>query len=188
MFNQPSDTVDLDLPPVLRDDVDQEVALLKLQGKTPRRSFIARRMSHQPAIFGDDVPVGATPLWAGEPLPDPAVTDQLIDWAFTQSEAIASATFDFLEYPTDEGLEELLVVLQGEGFELFTMKAPKERSLTQTVLSLLRSGPLPVEELYRVIRETYSSARPEAAVRQVLRRLSRAGTITLEADIVTLLS
>lgn len=181
----PELTQDLDLPPVEADDIDQEAALLRLQGKKPKRSFIAKRLAHREAIFGE-VPMGATPLWDQDPIPDPKVTETLIDWAFTQSEAVAAATFDFLDYPTDEGLEELLVFLGNEGIQVFELSVPKERSLTQMVLDTLQAHPTSIDELNRLARQFYPSARPEAAVRQVIRRLSRSGRLSIADNTIAL--
>lgn len=171
----------LDLPAVETDDIEQEMALLRLQGKNPRKDFVAKRLAHGEAIF-DEVPMNATLMWNEDPLPDPNVTEALIDWAFTQSEAVADATFDFLDDPTTEGLNELLVFLGQEKVQVFEMELPRERSLTQLITDHL---PTTLEDLNGLARSLYPSARPEAAVRQVLRRLNRTGQITITNEYIT---
>jgi hypothetical protein len=178
----------VDLIRVSKEDIDQEVALLKLEGKTNvSRSIIYRRLSRAESIF-DEVPVGATLLWQDQPITDPHVTETLVDWAMHQTSSIAEVIFDFLESPTEDQVDAVLEKLHSLGAVLEASKpAPKEIPLTQIVLEALSIRPHYKEELYALARSIQPSQRPEAAIRQMLRRLKRQGVVNVEGDLVFLL-
>lgn len=175
-----------DLSRVSKDDIEQEAALLRLMGKTPNKALIYKRLSRQEAIF-DEVPVGASLLWDDDPHTDPAVTEALVDWALQQTDAVAGLIFEFLEEPTDEAMAEVLKNLKAQGVEIFQPDTHKEKSLTQVILDLLKTRPHTIQELYDVSRSIQPSNRPEAAVRQILRRLTKHSQISIKGDLVKLI-
>jgi hypothetical protein len=178
-----------DLIRVSKEDIDQEVALLKLEGKhNVSRAIIYKRLSRSEAIF-DEVPMGASLLWQQSPLPDPVVTETLVDWAMHQTEKIAHVIFNFLESPTEDQVDEVIAQLRELGVTLEVAKPTlKEIPLTQIVLDALGSRPHTREELYELARSIQPSNRPEAAIRQMLRRLSRNGVIQMQGELVSLTS
>lgn len=161
------------------DDVNQEAALLRLQGKNPRLSLLRKRMSHEEDTF-DEVPFGSAPLWE-DPGYDQSVTDQLVEWALSQSLDIADRIFEFLEQPSDEDLPPLFKYLVRSGITLHQPKSSAQSS-AQILLSALRVRPHDPGELAQIIRSLYPSKRPEALVRQFLRRYQKSGILRVEED------
>lgn len=171
------ESYNLDLISVSSEDINQEVALLQLKGVAhPNRALIFRRLARAEATF-DEIPVGSSLLWSTDPIPEPEVTQQLIDWAFQQSEAVAEMIFDFLDEPTDERVAELVDSLTALGVPLASPASQrqkhKELSLTDLVLQALQRGPQPLDALYQLAHSLQPSKRPEAAIRQIIRRLTR---------------
>lgn len=171
-------TSGFDLPRVPREDVDQEAELLRLQGINPHKGLIYKRMAQGEAVF-DDVPMGASLLWSDDPYPDPEVTEQLVHWALQQSEEIAAVVFDFLDNPSDEAVDVTTKQLASLGIDVYKAKKRKPKALTQIILELLERKSYEVEELNEVARSLQPSSRPEAAVRQILRRLQAEKRITI---------
>jgi hypothetical protein len=165
------------------EDVKQEAALLRLQGKNPKLSLLRKRMDHQEGTF-DEVPFGASSLWE-DPGYDQSVTDRLVEWALSQSLDIADRIFEFLEAPSDEDLPPLFKYLVRSGITLYQPKSSTQSS-AQILLSALRVRPHDPDELVQIIRSLYPSKRPEALVRQFLRRYQKSGILRVVEDKVYL--
>lgn len=172
------------LPRVQSEDIEQEAALLILQGKTPSRTLIYKRLSRGDAIF-DEIPQGSTLLFSDNPVPDENVTRQLVEWALEQEERTQQLIFDFLDDPSDEALPGLLSQLDKQGVQLYSREIKREKSLTQVILDEITKAPRTIEELYELGRQVHVSRRPEAAVRQVLRRLTEQRILSLEKGLYT---
>lgn len=166
-----------------QDDLQQQAELLRLEGKTPNMGILRKRMLHQEETF-DDVPFGAQGLWE-EPGYDHSVTEKLVDWALAQSLEIADRIFEFLEEPTEEDLPKLISFLGKSGVTIHKASAPKISSAS-ILLKALAIRPQEPEELVKIIRSLNPSKRPEALVRQFLRRYQKSGVIKVEADLVYL--
>jgi len=179
------ETSNLDLTPVDPQDVEQEAELLRLQGINPHKGIIWKRLAHKEAIY-DEIPSGASLLWSDEPYPDPLVTEELVKWAMGQSEAISEVIFNFLESPSDEGVDEVTQQLKSLGVDLFSREVKKEKSLTQIILELLEKKAYSLVELYEIGRALQPSNRPEAAVRQIMRRLTREDRVKLMGELFML--
>jgi len=170
------------LPPAIEDaDVNQEAELLRLMGKRPNKAIIRAKLSYKhrrELLFSDDAkdaqPAFLTPIISAD------VFEAITDWALAQNTLIAERIFDFLEDPSEDLLKDLLKQLRQAGLVQEVAKAPKtstNNSLTQLVLRSLSTGAQPIEELYELARVSINSQRPEAALRQLLRRLVRSGQI-----------
>lgn len=177
----------LDLPPVSSDDLEQEAALLRLQGvQNPSKRLIHKRLSRAEGIFSE-IPLGSAPLWSEEPVPDRNVTEALVDWALQQSDEISDIVFNFLDHPEDQDLDEVIASLKTLGVEIYSFKRKKQstpRSLTQIIIAELKKHPQTTQALYELARNIQPTRRPEAAVRQILRRLDKSGEVTVSGDLV----
>jgi len=100
-----------------------------------------------------------------------AALDSLIEWASQQADLVRLAVVEYLEEPDDEHLEAVL--------DLVDEKAPtSERKKEASLASLIeRALPATMEELYVLGRRQHRSNRPEAAVRQTIRSLTRRGRV-----------
>lgn len=164
----------LTVPPLYRDDILQEAELLKLEGKTPSLRLLRKRAeAYEALLFADYLPSGATEIiWEGPQLPDFEVVEAIVNWAMEQAEATREKVLTFLEDPTEEGLKTLLPQIQ--------LQAPqkiKGGSLAQAILRLLSTRPHTKQELYEYARSEHQAKRPEATIRQLVRRLTREGKI-----------
>jgi hypothetical protein len=167
-------------PTVLREDLDQEIELLKLEGvKNPKRSLIYKRMLHKEQIF-DEIPEGVIVQTLIDPTPesDPEVIERLVEFALDQEIELQTVILDFLDNPSEQSLQETLQKMSLLGFELFELpEIPKPKTLTQIISETLSKGALTLDELYGLARSLHPSKRPEAAVRTVLRKLLAQGVI-----------
>jgi hypothetical protein len=168
---------------MFNEDLAQEAELLRLQGITPNMSLLRKRMLHQEDTF-DDIPLGSSSLWE-EPGYDYSVTERLVEWALTQSLEIADRIFEFLEEPLEEELPKVLKFLSNSGIPIY--KAEKtSMSSAQILLKALEVRPLLPEELTQIVRGLNPSKRPEALVRQFIRRYQKSGIIKVDEGIVYL--
>lgn len=159
------------------EDLKQEAELLRLQGITPRMSLLRKRMLHQEETF-DEVPFGSSSLWE-EPGYDQSVTEKLVTWALSQSLDIADRILLFLEQPEEQELPSLFRFLRKAGVTLHESK-PTTQSSSQILLSALKVRPHDPDELVQIVRSLNPSKRPEALVRQFLRRYQKSGIIKVE--------
>lgn len=165
------------------DDLKQEAALLRLQGKTPNMGLLKKRMAHEMDTF-DEMPMGASLIF-DEPEYDFSVTEQLVSWALDQSLEIADHVFEFLEDPSDEDLPPLLNFLKKAGVQIHQVKKQTQSS-AQVLINALKVRPHDPGELVQIIQSINPSKRPEALVRQFIRRYQRSGQIEVIEDLVYL--
>lgn len=169
-------------------DLHQEAELLRLQGVTPNMSILRRKMSRSDAsLFGDDLPITATPIdWEVSPIPSQETLLAIAEWAIDQDDEVQGILFPFLEEPTQMGLDYVLG-------ELERMKViPKQRkhkgarsvSLASVIFSFIEDAGRPVrpEELFDLARGFRLARRPEATVRQILRRYTAEGKLEVHPD------
>lgn len=154
---------------VEKEDVDQEMALLKLQGITASRHIVMMKlMQKSEALFQGDPGAIAQPI-ISRTLPPSEVVQMLINWAVHQNQEISRAVLDFLEEPNDDELETLVSLLQSAGLAR-KVKPSSNGRLSDTLTAYLLKKPSTKEELYEYTRTIHQATRPEAAVRQYLRR------------------
>lgn len=175
-------------PLFTQEDLEQEVALRKLEGvEFPNRSLIMKELNYGKSgraltyeelpefvsfesAFSDGTPDG---LDIGE-------TERLINWALEHD--ILDKVDEFLESPTEEMLEELMSFL----VELGLVDEPPKPNFSikrkhQTPALILKNLPATKEELYEMARTILTTtARPEATIRQALRRMTKQNRIKLE--------
>lgn len=186
------DQIILVTPVVTKEDIDQEMELLRLQGKNPSRAVVYRKFSRFEGLLFDsigtpDIP-GAEPVpWAGDPIPSLEVMTQLVGWALEQSIQIQQAVLSFLEGRSNEKetLDQLISLGVISRSNRRYMKATRDFSYTMTDVILKKfeeNGEVDIYDLYQSAREFLSSKRPEAAVRQIVRRLIRLGVISKVGD------
>jgi len=186
-MSESSELIRPTMPVVSSEDVDQEVALLQLQGHPKvSRSIVYRRLQGQSREYlvgllrGEDDEALSSNYRQVEPPPDPLppteVLHKLFRWTFQQPEELQQAVFDFLDGHLT--FEEVVAKLRELGFSfpsLAPTTQPKAASLAEV---LLRSAPLSHEDALQIARNLHPSKRPEAAARQALRRLVRNGSLT----------
>lgn len=165
------------------EDLQQEAQLLRLQGITPNLSLLRKRMAHEMDTF-DELPFGAAPIF-DEPGYDYSVTEQLVTWALEQSIEISDRVLEFLEDPSEEELPDLLSYLKDSGVKIHKVKK-NTQSASQVLLRALKVRPHDPGELVEIIRSINPSRRPEALVRQFLRRYQKLGYIDVIEDRVYL--
>ena len=176
---QDEDIIILVTPTIYKEDLDQEVELLKLLGKTPNRSIIIKKMLRYEAYLTDfQSPVAwDTTPWSQSSDVSLESIQQITEWALTQSDQITVLIFEFLD-----GTVELSTVLKTLKASGLVSRIAKEYyyesrvTLTDQMLDRLQS-PATIEELYSLARNFLDSKRPEAAVRQILRRFISKGII-----------
>jgi hypothetical protein len=174
-------------PTALEEDIKQEAELLKLRGKTPSLRILRKKFNRFEALLAgmdEDLKGAEPPPWDLAPMPPQEVIDQLIDWAMNQSEVISMIIFDFLEEPSDESLTTTISILKENGVDLFTKKVVR-KSLTTIIIEAINQEPRDIYDLYELARKELQSERPEAAVRQILRRLQRAGQVIRTGNIIS---
>lgn len=170
----------LDLPGIDHQDVLQEAELLRLQGKIPNLRIIRKRLSRGVLIY-DQPPEDAQPFQ--ESSYDPEVTDALIDWALQQTEKIQERIFLFLEEPKHEAVPSLLIFLRRQNIPLNLVDSAPTGSLSKLLMRTLQK-PQTLETLYEIARSSHTAERPEAAVRQFIRRAKKEGKILEEQGLL----
>lgn len=165
------DDTELLVPPIYQEDLQQEAALLKLMGKEPSMAILLKKHQTFQEYLFDQPAENAIPLSWGRVIPPEETLEQLILWAMDQSEKVQQLVFQLLEHPNEKTLKFVMKKLTLEGVILHEAEPVKELSFTQMVLNLLEKDPRSLEDLYEFARNTITSRRPEAAVRQIIRRL-----------------
>ena len=169
-------------------DVNQEAELMKLEGKTPHRGIIKKRLVHDSSsmlTFFHRLPATARPIQTEvEPLSE---EDYIFLVEYLHSLPISTTTVtEFLENPEDEDkLDLLLQELYNIG--VLTSKdwkdsKIKKKSLKIIILEKIRErGEMSLEELFQFGSSIHVSKRPTQAVRISLRRLLQSKDI-IEKD------
>lgn len=163
-------------PRVDAEDVKQEMDLRRWQGLRASRRVIEQRMIAEtgmtPLYVGEN---GSSPWDAGDAIPSPMAVQRIVDWALSQTGDIQSLIWKFLDAPSQK-LEPTLHALRARGVIHETRKERAEREVTLGSL-LLRALPATFDQLVSVVQHTQSSKRPQATVRQFIRRNERRGMI-----------
>lgn len=163
-------------PRVDAEDVRQEVDLRKWQGLRVSRRVIEQRMTAETGMIPLYVGEGGSSPWDdGEAIPSPMTVQRLVEWALTQTGEIQSLIWVFLDSPSKR-LEPTIHALRASGAIAETSQERVERKVTLGNL-LLRSLPATFEQLVAVVQRNQSSKRPQATVRQFIRRNERRGMI-----------
>src|SRR6185369_17826584 len=162
--------------------VNQEAALWEWQhpGQRANRQLIRKSLENKvPEVtYSGDVTAVASSLPVGLNLPDAKVIEALVKWSLEQSEVVKAAMFQFLVQPEDR-LEETIAFLMSA--EIITKVAPVVAEKTGFIDALVK-----LFESRRVIaradlmvwaRTIHQAKRPEATLRQALRRLLSQGKI-----------
>jgi hypothetical protein len=167
-----------------RDDIEQEAAIFEWQtGKRANRALIARNLANdEPAsTFAGDPSAIASPLPVGMAIPDPKVINQLVEWSLAQSVKIREAILEFLEEPGDDSLNSTLALLIDEGIiaAITPEKPVKKAGFIDALMRLLQTDHRDYSstELYDWARTVHLAKRPEATVRQAMRRLIEQGKV-----------
>lgn len=168
---------------VEREDINQEAELLRLSGITPNKRIIRARLAGQSReLLCNFAPEEATPLGylTQRPIPPTEVFEQLIDWTLAQTEDIQAALFNFFEDP-EENIDQTLQFLQDAAIiDRISLDTPKTTSLAEIMRAAL---PATKESLSTLIRQVSpTTERPEATVRQFLRRGTQHGTLAITSD------
>lgn len=159
------------------EDLQQEAALLRLEGIKPSMTLLRKKAKiYTEYLFSGDVPL-ATPLFRS-PTPPLDVIEALILWASQQDPEVNRLIINFLDDPGEEVLNQTLKELSRRGLlAKSTMPTTCEMSLSKLIFEFLET-PREIEEIYEFVRSIgHVSKRPEAAVRQILRRFVQKGDV-----------
>lgn len=166
-------------PRIDSEDVKQECDLRQWQGLRTSQRVVERRMAAQtgmvPLYMGES---GSSP-WGEEEVPSPAVVTRLMDWALTQTTEVQALIWQFLDSPSRR-LQPTIVALREQGIIQERPRTDRHVSLGSL---LLRSLPATFEELVEVVQSNHSAKRPQATVRQFIRRSTRTGMIREEQGV-----
>lgn len=197
MLNQENQDIFL-LPHISKDDIDQEIELLKLETGIERvsRSIIIKKLRKQEraVLSSFDMEIDFTPLWqeSSFTVAQLQAIEQILDWASHQNDLIQAEVFRFLDEPSHDNLREIINLLVDNGIinrtsrrRAVKVKQQHRRSfsLTQLIIKALKTRSYMIDDLYELARQNSSAERPEAAVRQTLRRLVRKGYVIQTGDI-----
>jgi hypothetical protein len=165
------------------DDVNQEAELLKLQGIVPNKRIIRQRLALQaPELLFNLGPDEAEPIYHQHPTPSLETMEQLIDWTLQQAGPVQEQLFRFLDDPEAQ-IDETLRFL--EQHEVIRPIRPSEDVRIPLAEIMRNSLPRSRGELATLIKEVSpSTRRPEATVRQFLRRGLNQGTLRIIDDVV----
>lgn len=171
-------------PTVDEDDVEQEAALLRLMGKTPSKALIRKKLQvYGAALFSGELPFASampgTSVGDYSSYPSEEVVQVLGDWARTQPKGLAMAVMSFIEDPSEEQLQDILRLIRKTPEAKQYRQAQGNNSFSAMLKNFILTGKgsRSIEELYEYARTVHSAKRPEATVRQALRRLIREGII-----------
>ncbi len=165
-----------------KEDIEQEVAIRTWLGlKTSRRILWLKARRYREVLL-DDFPSISIPVFHYE---DHSTADREIlrEWAMTQPQALRDMTLKFLESPDDLQADAIINLLPNRLKEKKGSIRHRERktSLTDLILNSLKNSEQTKDDLYNMARSfLISSRRPEAAVRQTLRVLTRKGVISVD--------
>jgi hypothetical protein len=189
-FFRDTDFPTISIPGIDPQDIEQEAELLRLEGKTPNKSIIKKRLQgDNPDLTYDFTEElnGSKPNWRTYN-PDPDAIKQLAKWALRQSDEIRDEIFEFIDNPTDKRVDEIikklidLSILSEAALEEHRSTLRHKGSIADMLLrELSATGPRTEEELYS-LEATIQSKRPRAAIRQTLRRLVKTEKVKLEND------
>lgn len=172
----------LQLAAVTKEDIDQEAALLRLQGITPNKRIIRSRLLGQSRhLLYNTAPEDATPLayLVQTPTASDEAIERLIDWTLQQVAPVQEMLWRFITNPETE-LEATLVFLQEHQLASTTRTPSTAVSISQILRDAL---PATKEELYTLVRAlSPETERPEATVRQWLRRNLAKGALHVKED------
>lgn len=158
-------------------DVNQEAELLKLEGITPHRGLIKKRLIHASGMLSyfHDLPDTATAIQISpEPLSE-LDYNLLVQYLYSLP-IPADIVSEFLDNPDDEATLDILLT------ELYAVSSltpkhwkeskPKYKSLKIILLETIQErGKMSLEELFQFGSSIHVSKRPTQAVRISLRRL-----------------
>ena len=165
-----------------RDDIDQEMALLRLMGLKPNRRIVTAKLSlNAEALFQGD-PGNIASTIVNRSLPPVEVVQRLIEWSIDQSDDIGKLILDFLAEPDDDRLDEVIDQLKSTGIIRGKVVSSGRGLLSETLTIYLSERPRSKDELYEYARVIHSAKRPEAAVRQYLRRALKQGQLRLSSE------
>jgi hypothetical protein len=192
---QDDEFVDLIRPEVDPQDINQEMELQRLEklarGQEPhiRRDLITAKLSYSRELLHDgNLYVDAEQLGDDGSTPPFEVVDQLVAWSIEQSAAIQEQMFRFFEQPEVEFENTLKLLHKKKLLSKPTRVITQEREslaalIERTLENAAREGKRIVKaDLYEMARASHISRRPEAAVRQSLRRYISSGWLTEEPD------
>lgn len=190
---QDRDTLTWGLPNVDAQDIAQEMALLVLLGKVPSKALIRRRLQGQARelLVGTLRDSDSADLLEGKisgllfcpPSPNLGAIEDLVLWALGRDSKVQDLVFSTLSGSLSpekalEGLKSLGALAPAQPGAPATRSPCFSSAGSGTLTALiLRSLPATKESLYSLAIREHTAKRPEAAVRQILRRLSRNGTL-----------
>lgn len=160
------------------DDINQEAAIREWLGLPTSKAILRLKLQPTEPVF-PSLPEGGEYHIPGERLINFRAMEQLVDWALDQAAEIQVIIWKFLAAP-EVSLEDTLLELKALGVIESTKVKGMKGNLTDLVR---RSIPASKEELLELLqRESPSTRRPAATLRQILRRLTAKGEVVVTAD------
>jgi len=173
-----------------KDDLDQEVALLRLRGvERPNRKLILLHLISQSPDLHFSQDVTYTNPDAINPFAAPEVSESSIQELMSLARAfpeLSDSIYTFLDEPSDDNFNFCLKQAKRLGIVEEKSRAPVNRpsSMTDMVLALLVSkGCLDRETIIATLAPAHMSKRPAATVRTALRRLVSTGAVVKIASL-----
>jgi hypothetical protein len=171
---------DITLAATLTEDVNQEIWLLQQSGKNPRRDLVRKRLESRlvEGIFSD-IPDGIDvqlPWLDYRPISLESI-EFLVEWSLSQVKEVQQIIWNFLEDPEDQ-LQPTLELLMELGI-IEEIPQPKPQVTIKDLI--LKSLPATFDDLVQlVLMVSPNTRRPEATIRQFIRRHQRSGAIKLK--------
>jgi hypothetical protein len=159
-----------------KDDLRQHAELTYLlTGKRLRRPpsgiIYGRGMG-----YGLQPPDEAVPYWYRPNETNEEALGSVIEWMMEQEVDIQSATFDYLDNPSDASLQRILTLVNGVRTKVPSNPTGRGGGHTMAAL-LLRSLPATMDQLKELGRREHLAERPEAQIRQLIRRYTKENKI-----------
>lgn len=184
------------VPEVSAEDVEQEYQLLMLEyqnnplrgTETPSRDIIRKRLQGRmsESLVGE-VPIHAQAIDMGggdETQRRVEASIKLVEWSFSQEKEAQNIIIAFLEDPSEHMLTITINRLVRLGYidtVTYTPEAPA--SLADLLRRQLeQNGIMAFADLYEIARNQHVSKRPNAAVRQTLRRFESQGLLVRDLE------
>lgn len=167
-----------------QDDIEQEIALAKLEGiPNPSPFIILMRLKNQlqEELFGDWLPQTAEEILPAPTIMEGKDYEQLYSFLFSQdiSQDTVQAFMDNPDNP--ENLENLLEALyQAKVIKRVDWKRtkPKKKSVARFVYETIeKSGEITQRQLFQAVSKFHPVARPAQTVRIAVRRYLASGKI-----------
>lgn len=163
------------LPGPSSEDLEQEILIAKWEGRVKYRPPYTAKFGRELG-YGQRAPDNASPFFPPHEY-NPEAVETLLEWMFDQSDQIQVAVLAYLSDPSERRFKTVLRLIDRATEEV---RPRQSNTLVDLVVRVL---PATLEDLYKMARREHQAKRPEAAVRQLLRRLTAEGRIVKKGEL-----